>query len=380
MSNIIDYMKWRGDLKFTNDAFNEVDNVILAELSYIDFAGIVPSRGKGGIKLKEAAKIFLRSFKKKEIEKRGVYLLTPVEILRNARKCRRFSEIMLYNYVEEISSDKNTQFSAISMELDDRSLYISYSGTDSTIAGWRENFAMSFTESIPAQQKAVDYINEVAEEKDGVLRVGGHSKGGNLAIYAAIYCEAKIKKRIKEIFNNDGPGFTRKSVPKEDYETVADKVKTLIPADSIVGLLLEHEETAIVVESTSSGVAQHDAGNWQLERTKFVRAKELSSAATLLNKAIVNWLARLNPDEKREFINTVFDILQDNNIKSTRDFMNISPEALFNILKEWNRANSQKEDIIGKTMKLFWEESGNALKEEIGKFIDKTLPRKKRSK
>ena len=102
MSNIIDYMKWRGDLKFTNDAFNEVDNVILAELSYIDFAGIVPSRGKGGIKLKEAAKIFLRSFKKKEIEKRGVYLLTPVEILRNARKCRRFSEIMLYNYMEEI--------------------------------------------------------------------------------------------------------------------------------------------------------------------------------------------------------------------------------------------------------------------------------------
>lgn len=379
MANIIDYIKWRGDLKFTNDAFNEVDNVILAELAYINFSGIVPAKKEGGIRLRDAAGIFLRSFKQKEIEKRGLHMVTPFEILKNIRRSRRFGAIILYNYIEDISDYEGTQFSAVSMKLDDKSLYIAYSGTDDTIAGWRENFTMSFAKRTVAQQKAVDYINESAGTGDEVIRVGGHSKGGNLAVYASIYCDKNVKDRIRRVFNNDGPGFTRSSVPEDDYNSIVSRIETIIPTDSIVGMLLEHDEDVSVVKSINMGIAQHDTGNWQLERTKFIRENDIGKSASLLNKTIVNWLARLKPDERKEFINVVFDILQENNIKTLGDLTGMPPDMLFNLFKDWGRVNAANDDIIGRTMKVFWEEGGNSLKDEIGKFIENVLHGKKQS-
>ena len=306
MANIIDYIKWRGDLKFTNDAFNEVDNVILAELAYINFSGIVPANKEGGIRLRDAAGIFLRSFKQKEIEKRGLHMVTPFEILKNIR-----------------------------------------------------------------------YINESAGTGDEVIRVGGHSKGGNLAVYASIYCDKNVKDRIRRVFNNDGPGFTRSSVPEDDYNSIVSRIETIIPTDSIVGMLLEHDEDVSVVKSINMGIAQHDAGNWQLERTKFIREKDIGKSASLLNKTIVNWLARLKPDERKEFINVVFDILQENNIKTLGDLTGMPPDMLFNLFKDWSRVNAANDDIIGRAMKVFWEEGGNSLKDEIGKFIENVLHGKK---
>ena len=41
MSNMLDYIEWRGDIPFTAAPFNEVDNLVLARLSYIPLNGII---------------------------------------------------------------------------------------------------------------------------------------------------------------------------------------------------------------------------------------------------------------------------------------------------------------------------------------------------
>ena len=48
MANLMDYLDWRGDLTFEQAPFNEVDNLILAQLVYVEFEGIVPTPGKDG--------------------------------------------------------------------------------------------------------------------------------------------------------------------------------------------------------------------------------------------------------------------------------------------------------------------------------------------
>ena len=84
MANLMDYLDWRGDLLLENAPFNEVDNLILAELSFLDFTGIVgDGSGGGSIALKDAVDAwFLRH--EGELPRMGV--LVPAQIIPMADK------------------------------------------------------------------------------------------------------------------------------------------------------------------------------------------------------------------------------------------------------------------------------------------------------
>lgn len=197
MPNIFDYMKWR-DIDLQKVEFNEIDNLILSRLSYFPFDGILSKKEE--ITLKEAyerTKILGTTGRTLQAEDIDLY-----PILANSK---RFGKVKITEFINKIELVEEEQFSAITVLLPDKTIYVSYRGTDNTIIGWKEDFNMSFSELVASQTDAVNYLNDIAKKYPNEIRVGGHSKGGNLAVYAAAFCKEEIKKRIIKVYNNDGP-------------------------------------------------------------------------------------------------------------------------------------------------------------------------------
>ena len=220
MNNISSYLDWRGDLSIKTDGFNEVDNLVLSVIAYMDFTSVVPSEaGKGGITLRDA----LLRLHELKMDHQNLGLMMPDitnDFVKRAAETKRFGDIKLYSYVDKIDEQLEMQFSAITFLLPDKSLFIAFRGTDDSIVGWKENFNMSFASPVPAQVAAVEYLTDVAYSMRGRIRLGGHSKGGNLAIWATVNSPMRIKRRIVGAYNNDGPGFEEKITERAEYKEV----------------------------------------------------------------------------------------------------------------------------------------------------------------
>ena len=207
MANILEYLDWRGDLTLSERPFNEVDNLILAEICYLDFSGFVPAGFQTQqVTLQAAASAYFAAHPETNM---GVLVPDQIPVLvEHAAKTARFGDIRLLGYVNRIDEETQTQFSALTMLLPDGSAYVAFRGTDDTIVGWKEDFNMAFTPEIPAQKYAAEYLRQVSGTLPfRPLLVGGHSKGGNLAVYASVFCGQEVQKRILAVYNNDGPGF-----------------------------------------------------------------------------------------------------------------------------------------------------------------------------
>ena len=245
MANIFDYMQWR-DLEITKQVeFNEIDNLILSRLSYFPLDGLFIDNEK----------IQLNQIYKKYKERRIVGHILQKEDLKLfpiLASSIRFGNILLSDYINKIDSKLEKQFSAITIYLPDETMYVAFRGTDNTIIGWKEDFNMSFSKLVPAQTDAVNYLESVAKKYKNRIRVGGHSKGGNLAVYAAAFCNKHVKDKIINVYNNDGPGFCDEVVNSEQYKEIIDRVHTYIPQTSIIGRLLNHEEETIILKSTQT--------------------------------------------------------------------------------------------------------------------------------
>ena len=287
MADMMDYLDWRGDLTFEVSGFNEVDNLILAQLIYVEFEGIVPGiDSDDSISLKEASDIFWRQNDAEEILARVSMTKSAPFVMEQMAETERFKDIRLSKYINDISDEEQSQFSVMCVTLPDDSVYVAFSGTDSTIVAWRENFNMAYLLDTPGQLKAVDYLNKVVTEEQKVVRVGGHSKGGNLAVYAAVNCESWIQDRIIEVYSNDGPGFRQEVVESANYQKMLPVIKTILPESSIVGMLLEHQESFEVVKSSQSGIQQHDITSWEVLGTSFVYASQVAVQSILVDEGM----------------------------------------------------------------------------------------------
>ena len=210
MANLMDYLDWRGDLTLDQAPFNEVDNLILAELSFVDFQGIVPGVGEGeGVPLAEAGEAFFARFPEGEKIDMGVLVPDVIpEMLGKMAASRRFGSVKLNCFTDHLDVGRGEQFAALTIETGDGLLYLSFRGTDDTLAGWKEDFELACMPEVPAQKKALRYVRDVAKQYPRRrLRLGGHSKGGNLAVYAGVFCPAAVQRRIEAVWSNDGPGF-----------------------------------------------------------------------------------------------------------------------------------------------------------------------------
>ena len=308
MGNIMDYISWRGDLSFAQSPFNEVDNLILACFSYVNLDGIPAVSGQKGIELKKLVKEFKKLHTIKELEADKSFIrLAPFMMFEMAESVR-FGNCVIRNYVNEIVTEAEQQFSAVEIVLDDGTSYISFRGTDDTIIGWKEDFNLS-TGVVPAQERAVEYMQRISDKASGMLRVGGHSKGGNLAIYGSVMCKS-VHDKILEIYSNDGPGFSKEFQESPETAEMMPKIIRIIPEYSIIGTLLEHEKQPIIVASTSRGLLQHDGFSWEVQGPGLVRRDSLNKTALRFIEILHKWIDGMDMEQKRLLIEDLFATLQ----------------------------------------------------------------------
>ena len=308
MGNIMDYINWRGDLSLEQSKFNEVDNLILACFSYVNLDGIPAVAEQKGIELKNLAEEFMKLHTMEELEADKSFIrLAPFMMLEMA-ETNRFGNSVIRNYVNEIVTEAEQQFAAVEIVLEDGTSYVSFRGTDDTIIGWKEDFNLS-TGVVPAQERAVEYVRRVSENTTGMLRVGGHSKGGNLAIYGAVMCK-EAHEKILEVYSNDGPGFSKEFQELPETEEMMDKIIRIIPEYSIIGTLLEHEKDPVIVASSSKGLLQHDGFSWEVQGPALVRRDSLSRTALRFIEILHKWIDGMEMEQKKVLIEDLFATLQ----------------------------------------------------------------------
>ena len=244
-SNIEDYLLWRGDLTFRERPFNPVDNLIFSVFAYLPLDDLVPSEaGHRGPTIKDVAEEFAK-LDGVEIKRRGYSerILQHIGFFKTAAETKRFAWVRLSGFKNKFDKDVETQFAAVSFSLEDGSHYVAFRGTDATVIGWKEDLNMCFMTPVPAQKLAVEYLETAAKALHGKLRVGGHYKGGNLAVYAAAFSSWWTQRRITAVYNNDGPGFDQATIAKEGFRALQGRLFAYVPQSSIIGMLLEHSES-----------------------------------------------------------------------------------------------------------------------------------------
>lgn len=308
MGNIMDYISWRGDLSFEQSEFNEVDNLILACFSYVNLDGILAVTKQKGIGLKKLTEEFMKLHTMKELEADKSFIRLAPFMMMEMAKSVRFGKCVVRNYVNDIVTEAEQQFAAMEIVLEDGTSYVSFRGTDDTIIGWKEDFNLS-TGVVPAQKRAIEYLQKISEHTDGMLRVGGHSKGGNLAIYGSVMCKSAHEK-ILEIYSNDGPGFSREFQELPETKEMMPKIIRIIPEYSIIGTLLEHEKEPVIVASSSKGLLQHDGFSWEVQGPALVRRDSLNKTALRFIEILHKWIDGMDMEQKRLLIEDLFATLQ----------------------------------------------------------------------
>lgn len=312
MANLLDYLDWRGDLTLDQAPFNEVDNLILAEVSFVDFGGIVPPPGMGqSVPLRTAADAFFARFPEGEKIDMGVLVPDAIpDMLRKMAASRRFGDMGLNCFVDWLDAERGEQFAALTVEIGDGRLYLSFRGTDDTLAGWKEDFDLSWLPEVPAQKKAAQYATQVARQYPRRrLLLGGHSKGGNLAVYAGVFCPAAVQRRIDTVWSNDGPGFRDDFADLPQHRRIGERIVSIVPKSSVVGMLLEHEEDYTVVDSDQLGFLQHDGFSWQVMGNHFVTLRQVTKQAHLSDLELRAWVRSMSPEQRGKFVDAMFTVL-----------------------------------------------------------------------
>ena len=307
MGNVIDYVNEFGEYSFLDRPFQTVDSLVLAVLSYLKYDDFLPSSGilKKRMSLKQI-------IGKKEKEKLFSGLLDIPSyrtLLLAVSNSRRFGRIELGYYVNQLDEKKESQFAALVFFLENEIPFVAFRGTDETLIGWKEDFNMAFLSPVPAQEKALRYLRRVARRLHGEFYVGGHSKGGNLAVFASVMIRADTQKKIRKIYSLEGPGFKEDTFEPDSFLRIADRTVKIIPKSSIIGMLLEHQENYLVINSTKSGLLQHDPFTWIVEKDDFQYLEDIDHGALIMNQALHEWIQGMEDEVRMKLVNTIFDIL-----------------------------------------------------------------------
>lgn len=327
MASMFDYLKWRGDLTFTQDPPNAVDALIFSALVYVGYGGRLEREPDVPVILRDAAEDF---FALEDHESR-VRIKSDVELLYEAAKTVRFGYCQLTMYKNLLIPEQETQFAAVTFLLDDGSIFAAFRGTDNTLVGWKEDFNMSFQQTVPAQRLALQYVRELAAEYNVPMRLGGHSKGGNLAVFAASRSAPVVQQRILEVYNNDGPGFTKYMMGDPGYLAMVPRIKTFIPQSSIIGMLLEHEEPYTVIKSKTVSLLQHDLYSWEVMGREFIRMQEITEDSRFLDATIKEWFADMTNQERGRLVDVMFTLLGTGGVENTVEIFH--PKNIRNYLK-----------------------------------------------
>lgn len=378
--DIIDYAILNAHKDFTKLPFSKIDGLIFAQLSYLSFDNLVPDfKNKGkGLLLSQIAESenYEEIFPLERTEEKNKKLLNAVAY------SNRYGKIRVNFYEDIFDAQKDTQFCAITFLFPNGDACIAFRGTDSTITGWKENFNMLFSSPVAAQSLSVPYVENIAKKVKGNITLVGHSKGGNLAIYAGTMCNEATKSKIVEIQSFDSPGFTKEFIESPEHIKAEEKIVKFIPEESMVGLMLNNRDNYRIIKSEGSGIMQHDPFLWQIENDDFVNGEKLYLRSKFFDSTFNNWVYSSEPQQREKFVEALFDMINAANAENATSFVDwadnlkgnssliyetlkdLDPETRNLVLKGFGNLFSSINKNVKSTPKKLWNDTLKKIKEK----------------
>lgn len=362
---IIDYLKEYADVSLADEPMNDVDSLALCQFSYLKFDGLVPSvtENARAVSLQQLYEHpdYEKLYGDERYEKENRALFEAM------RRCVRFRNMKLNCYINiiENQADFETQFSAVTFLLEDGTMYVAYRGTDETIVGWKEDFNMAFLSPVPGQEFAIKYLNMVTERLPRDFYIGGHSKGGNLAVYAAMNCDPSVQERIIKIYSMDGPGFRPEVLKDTNYAMIARRVDKILPHSSLVGMLFESDMHFKVVESRTFGLLQHNPYTWLVKDGKLVEVKDIYESRKQMDNTLNEWILSLNEEQLRVFVDTLFQVI---NASQAEDLIQFTAEwrkSMNGIVAALKEVDEQTAGILKEVIKSLFDIAGARVRQNV---------------
>lgn len=377
MGNILTYVQTELR-RFSERPFGVVDSLVLAELAYVRFGSGVPGfqRLRRGVRLRDLYKAelmgalfpFLPAEERAAINS-GKYPTSSQNryaLLAAAAMSPRFRDIRLRFYAEEQDDARTQQFAAVTFLLPGREAFIAFRGTDSSLTGWKEDFNMALISPIPSQESAAKYLAAVGRRLifRRTLMTGGHSKGGNLAVYAAMTAAPSLQKRTAAVYNHDGPGFKTGVLDSPGYRAIEPRIVKILPQSSIVGMLLSDKDDYAVVESRRFGPMQHDAFSWEIKDGNFVYAEKLTGSSEYMNRTLKAWLESMPDAQRQALIEVLFQVLESAGADTVEDIVEGRIKSLRALLSQYRNLDAGTRKMIARLVRALLKLSVKNLRRE----------------
>lgn len=361
MANLFDYLFWRGDVDFKCSPFNEIDGLLLSQISYIDFSTVVGNGFDQGISMKDVAKKLksLPDFDRRSTFSKGINPDT-MELFLDAANKSRFMDAKLTGFYDIIDLSKGEQFSAMTYIMEDFSVVV-FRGTDGNIVGWKEDCKLGCMDQVPAQKDALDYLQKSSEQTKLPTIIAGHSKGGNLAIYASTKSDASVKENIRSIYNYDGPGFRKDFFESDDYKSIEERIQSFVPQMSIVGMLFCQSKNLKVIGSSGKGAMQHDPLSWQIGPKSFPIIEERDKESMFISTTVNGWINEMSMEQRNQFVEGIFGVLENADIRENDQFLENPLESIKKVLSAKKSMTPETKSTVQKTLQLLFKSGWNNL-------------------
>lgn len=344
MANLMDYLVWRGEFGMDLAPWNEVDALMMSNLCYLNFHGIDDPRGWT---VAEAKRLdLLQETTVANFEGRKAQFEAMAE-------SHRFGGVRMHHFIAVTDEKQELQFSATCYDLPDGTLCVGFRGTDGTFVGWREDFNMSWQSVVPAQEAAVFYLERAAEMDDRPIRLVGHSKGGNLAVYAAACCRPEVQERLKEVYSFDGPGMDPEVFQSEGYQRIVEKIRSFVPQTSIVGMMMEYHRKYTVVKSDASGINQHDPLTWRVYGPRFETTEKIDANAEVISDTLHGLLRETDREERSVMVDTLFSLLESTKASNFNEALTERLRTLTGMAKGTRELSANSRKAITRLVGLF---------------------------
>lgn len=383
------YVNLRGDLSPIEFPYNEIDYLIFSEFTYVHLDHVFQLYPSKVFTLNELFKLYtqinqsLSESALNKIYNESHYLFEQIAL------APRYQNIQIMNYMNDINKEDIKQFAAMTLILEDQTMVIAYRGTDDDLIGWHEDFLMLCEKTVPAQKAAVKYLQDAHQyqyhaslwssltnphldqhlwgrfkkhfqyQKHRPIILTGHSKGGNLAMYAGCFCQEAIQSNISHIYSYDGPGFQDEILASSEYKKMLPRIHNYIPHYSFFGIILGHEESYTVVKSHNIGMYQHDGFSWEVGREHFVE-DELSIDSVNFAVKVILFLEKLNDEDKHQFVQAMFHLFDTLKLYTFSDLSHISYKIILNALKELTLLDNKVRKMLIEVLHMLWLEAKKA--------------------
>ena len=357
MGNLITYVQQYEAQTFQEKLVTDIDILVLTEIAYLPFDEIVSSffEEKAAISLNQLGKEF-ETIKEKE-HKNNPFMITKerIQLLELVSNSQRYKDIKVFGFMNDIDDELTKQFAAVSYQWEEENRWIIFRGTDESLTGWKEDFMMTYSDVIPAQTDAIEYLKKQAETFSGTLNVSGHSKGGNLSLYASAMQNEVVQNRIGQIYCWDSPGVHRSILSTEGYQRVVSKAKRYIPQDSIVGLMLESQVPYHIIESQGSGISQHSALMWNIEDDHFVELTELTRNSQLTDQTFKQWTETVSDEDLKLFFDTFFELIFEMGVETVNDVYYNFRMYMRQFFEKAYQMDTEKREILLRVGRLLFQ-------------------------